>query len=97
MEGLNMEYTKIINGFRIIEDRETARKECVNLTIIYMSDGKFFAKSQYKNVQICVVKDIKERLMDNTIYNLNVQFQCQAIALPTLIFQVEDIIKKAQK
>ena len=90
-----MEYRKVINGYNVYSEdsKGTDRNERLkDITIIYLCDGKYFAESSYKNVPEEKVKQIEGKLFDNTLYNLNVEFQCQAIALPTLIFQVEDII-----
>lgn len=93
-----MEYKKVINGYNIYSEisktsEGTKREQNLrNIIITYLCDGKYFAESSYKNVPEEKVEKIKEKMFDNTLYNLNVEFQCQAIALPTLIFQIEDII-----
>lgn len=96
-----MEYTRRIDGFRIFSDKpeSEAKEEAVrnkgnkDLTIVYTSKGEKFTESKYHNVSESAIKQIKEKLMESLIYNLNVECLSQAIALPTLVFQVEEIIK----
>lgn len=90
-----MEYKKVINGYELHEeeskDLERERK-LKDITITYFCNKKYFAESKYKKVSEEKVEKIRKQLDDNTRYNSTVEFQCQAIALPTLIFLIEDII-----
>lgn len=89
-----MEYKKVINGYNILEETEETLREqrLKNITITFLCDGKYFSETTYKKVPEEKIEKIREKLFDNTLYNLNVEFQCQAVALPTLIFQIDDII-----
>lgn len=92
-----MEYKKVINGYNLYtEDSKGTEQEreqkLKDITITLLCDGEYFSESSYIKVPEEKVEKIRDKLFDNTLYNLNVEFQCQAIALPTLIFQIEDII-----
>ena len=91
-----MEYTKVINGYNLYsQDSEgtgAREQKLKNITITFLCDGKYFSESSYTKVPKEKVEKIRDKLFDNTLYNLNVEFQCQAISLLTLIFQIEDII-----
>ena len=90
-----MEYKKVINGYNICAEdaKGTDREEGLkDITITYLCDNNYFAESTYRKVPKKKFEQIEEKLLDNIMYNLTVEQQCQAIALPTLIFQIEDII-----
>ena len=90
-----MEYKKVINGYNIYcEDAEGTKREerLKDITITFLCNGEYFSETSYKNVPERKIEKIKEKLFDNTLYNLNVEFPCQAIALPTLIIQIDDIV-----
>ena len=65
----------------------------VDLTVTYMAGEEIFASSvTYKGVSKNDVEKVKAKLLDITQYNSGVESQCQAVALPTLILLVENIV-----
>lgn len=96
-----MEYNvKVIDSFEIKKRKAkgTDRKERLfDLTIIFKKCEEFFAESTYKRVPIAAIGKIERMLKDNIGYNKTVNKECEAVALPTLIFLVEDIIGSKKK
>lgn len=91
-----MEYNKVIDGYELQEEESKnleREQKLKDITIIYLCNNEYFAESKYKKISEEKVERIRKQLDDNTRYNSTVEFQCQAIALPTLIFLIEDIIK----
>ncbi len=91
-----MEYSiKVIDGFEIkktVSEGTKRNNKIFDITIVFQKEGKFFTEASYRRVLSIAVAQIERKLKDLTGYNKTVKQECEAIALPTLVFLVEDIL-----
>ena len=84
----------VINGFEIIEFNEKLKERRKSIEVRYLMSGRYLASSKFINLSYDAVEKIRMELLDYTQYNYTIEQQCQALTLPTIIMQLEEIAKK---
>lgn len=84
-----MSYDVGVNGFKLFSFVRDGKS---GIIIVYLKDDIFFTQSKYWNLSDDQIASIKEILIDNTTYNRNCSRDCEKITLPTIIWQIEQIV-----
>ena len=84
-----MSYNVGINGYKFFTFSRNGRK---GIIIVYLKDNDFFSQSKYFDLTDDQIASIKDVLDDNISYNLNSSRDCEKIPLPTIIWNVEQIV-----
>lgn len=78
-----------VDGYRLHTFSRDGRK---GIIIIYLKNNSFFSQSKYFDLTDDQIESIREVLRDNTTYNRTALRDCEKIPLPTIIWQVEQIV-----
>lgn len=84
-----MSYNVGVDSFDLFTFTRNGKR---GIIIIYLKNNCFFTQSKYYDLTDDQIESIRDILLDNTSYNRNSSKDCEKIPLPTIIWQIEQIV-----
>ena len=87
-----MEYVRsVINGYELVKTSAYRGDGSKNLAIAYLTNGEYYAGSQFEGISNAKVRAIRNQLDECVTYNLKINDVSQAISFITILHLINSI------